>query len=253
MSDRGSPAPDSPQITPTLVDVSERRVESGSDAYKKLWSSWVEINDNAEKSVLFSEDVARCKHATFQFTKTYGPISTHSQGTADGRLPANFLFIPSMYGAYGSPEHLEAMLQYWLELGLDVNSRAVLGMTPLIYAAGRFTGRLSTYMSLLIQHGANVHAVDADGRTALHLVLHMLCLHHSSSPDQETPREAEAQLVVLLEAGCDPNARCRLGKTPSQYVSRGGKAWETWVAALDGTRGRRMMLGPGVLWKVNRY
>ena len=56
------------------------------------------------------------------------------------------------------------VIQYLLSAGLGVNQPNIDGITPLHYASGKRT----TLAAFLLKRGADVHAVDCHGRTALH-------------------------------------------------------------------------------------
>ena len=81
-----------------------------------------------------------------------------------------------------------------------VNSKDNLMQTPLHWVAGalfvRYDRRVKT--ELLLQHGANIHAIDWEGHTPAHLA--------AFPGDVDTMR-------VLIAAGIDFHARGRKGKT----------------------------------------
>jgi ankyrin repeat protein len=95
------------------------------------------------------------------------------------------------------------------------------GQTPL-HAAQR-SMRAFEGSTLLLERGADVHAVDAAGRTALHVAA-------QGSAASEDPR-------VLCAYGADPTARDRNGKTPADL------ARDAAAKSAD----RYSMTGPGEL------
>jgi uncharacterized protein len=118
----------------------------------------------------------------------------------------------------------------------NVNCRyGTQGQTPLHRAATRL---FPEAIHLLLMHGANVHAVDEEGRTALHcvkpgndesiycIVLLWLAgadvhakdvneqtpLHHNVSRDRHT-NQIFSDLQYLINAGSDLEARDSMGRT----------------------------------------
>jgi cytohesin len=88
-----------------------------------------------------------------------------------------------------------------VDAGADVNARtATTGESPL-HAAAEYP----QVARVLLEHGANVHARDNDGRTPL---------HHAAN---RAGASAEA-IRLLLRAGADPNARDNNGRTPMHLL-----------------------------------
>ena len=89
-----------------------------------------------------------------------------------------------------------------LELGADVNARNVDGRTPLIYAAS--DSNAEETVELLLQHGADVHATDNEGLSALLIAdsAEILDLLLAAGAD---PKQTDAQGNTLLHvnSGCD--------------------------------------------------
>lgn len=192
----------------------------------------------------FDKDFARCKHKTSEYIERHGPINHPYDPVTKGDWFSTFLHIPGSCYVYREPWQLEVILQYWLEVESDVDSRNYWSQTPLLNSAGLYWDSSSTYMSLLIKYGANVHAVDYRGRGALHLVSDLVLYPISTT-------EVKAQLVLLLEAGCDPNATDHDGRTPLRQFQRGSQGWEIWTTALEKTRGRRVLLHSERLLELN--
>ena len=84
--------------------------------------------------------------------------------------------------------HQRAVVELLLARGLPVDDRDVYGATPLIVAAllGNRDGA-EEVLRLLLERGADIHAHDALGKTALDHATHppslALLLHHGASPD----------------------------------------------------------------------
>ena len=79
--------------------------------------------------------------------------------------------------------------------GAFVNVRDASGRSPLHFAAGEGSHEL---VSLLLQRGADVHAVDAAGRTPL---------HDAAEQKGEIKKEFDATVRLLIEANANVNQR----------------------------------------------
>jgi hypothetical protein len=166
---------------------------------------------------------------TNEFIQTLGP----PKHIVSARGISHLFFLPTLFDASWDLDTLEPLVQYWLDIGLDIEGRDEHGLTPLLYAAGRGP---PAYLSLLVRYGANVHAVDESGRGALHQVLGVLDMFFV--PDGSM--HDVSSLVLLLKAGCGPNVTDHSGRTPTQHVKEGSATWKAWMAALNQTQRRRM-------------
>jgi hypothetical protein len=120
------------------------------------------------------------------------------------------------------------LVRLLLAAGADPNAAANMRKsTPFHYAADGFiTGpawdpkRQVATLRLLLRHGANLHAPDMNGATALHRAVRTRC--------------ADA-VVFLLDAGADPTIRNKPGSTPFhlavQNTGRGGSGEPEAIAA----------------------
>ena len=162
-------------------------------------------------------------------------------------------------GKQASQEHGAAIARLLLERGVDVNAQERNNWTLLHSAV--FNGRLditqvlSTYYYLtsiyirrpqvLLDHGANAHAENDEGKIPLHLVsqgdydsqehgvgIVRLLLQrgvdvHSKDKDHGTPLHSAASsgmleiARVLLDHGANVNAGDKQGRTPSHQVAQG--------------------------------
>lgn len=127
------------------------------------------------------------------------------------------------------------MVNFFSDLGCDLEGRDSYGMTPLLSACS--STPLSQMSTIFIAEGADVHAVSSNGWNALH---HILC----DSIDQYD--HAQATLVALLRGGCDPNALSVRAESPSMLARRYGnrRLWDN-VLKLAGYRLRKVSCKTG--------
>ncbi|HZH78122.1 MAG TPA: ankyrin repeat domain-containing protein [Archangium sp.] len=110
-------------------------------------------------------------------------------------------------------EHLEVVEEF-IRRGVDIN-RLYGWKTPLMGAA--LSGVLGS-VELLLRAGADVNAVNSDGRGALHLVL-TLCDNNKKKSLQKLD-----VMRALLAAGADVNRADAQGGTPLMGAARWGNA-----------------------------
>ena len=117
-------------------------------------------------------------------------------------IPKNTLALEPIMGLSASiyGEHALEIAQALIGKGADVNLKGCHGMTALMIAAHHSYKKMVTF---LIAHGADVHAMDDNGDTAL------LRIRGGSVPIAQ----------ALIEAGSDVNAKGHLGFTPLMSAS----------------------------------
>ena len=128
----------------------------------------------------------------------------------------------------------QAMLEFLLSKGLDVNLRNSYSETPLFVAA--LTGR-TELIRLLVERGADVHAADRSGQTPLHmaamggksgaaelLIDHKAEVNVATKLGKSTPLHNAAWMghveacETLLKRGAKPDSQNRDGRTPLHYA-----------------------------------
>jgi ankyrin repeat protein len=112
-----------------------------------------------------------------------------------------------------NPADLRRRLIALLEAGADVHASDKNGVTALHHAV-RFRNPIA--VKTPIEHGANVNqACLKSGSTPLHRAV------LSTGAPGTAGKQAEACEIValLLAAGADPSVRNRLGKTPGDYAT----------------------------------
>lgn len=130
---------------------------------------------------------------------------------------------------------LQQVLEYWMQIGVDMEWRCSSGVTPFLYAC-RF-GSLK-YLSLLIEKGADVHVRDGEGRAALHFALEEFNeaefnpYFHFFVVDRG-PKVIASKILALVAAGCDPEATDHQGKTPLQCLKPESHGWRFWSHCLS--------------------
>ena len=131
----------------------------------------------------------------------------HAQN-ADGRTPLHR--VSQGIGMSDFHRSLNPyVVQLLLERGADLNVVDKNGETPLHSAC--FHGQIEVALAL-VDHGANLSALNADDQRPLHRVFQDI--YCSSSGDQS------ASLIKLLERGVDVNARDKNQATPLHLASR---------------------------------
>lgn len=206
--------------------------KANSPAILEIWGNFLLNQYLTPMRPFLYHDIALCKKETLNYVYGTSEIRSRQEWWRD-----NVLFYVTDLGPDEINAALEEAFKFWLEIGVDLEHRSTEGMTPLLRAA-RYS--CSDCLALLIKHGANIHAVDDQGFGALHMALLELPSHnytpHDSLPHVFQKRgmvqEAKARLAVLFNAGCDPNAQDKQGRTPIQCVKRGGRAWRVWTDTL---------------------
>ena len=134
-----------------------------------------------------------------------------------------------------------AMVEYLLDKGFDIEFKNKFsGYTPLIYAATN----MKRILELLIARGANIHATNNRGETALHVAVAngylenvVILLEKGStleSVDQEgnTPlhhacRQYQLDILkMLIDKGASHKIKNKLGKTPLDLMKNTWKSQE---------------------------
>ncbi len=115
--------------------------------------------------------------------------------------------------AEGCGKERVAVLDALLAAGADIEQADTNGKTRLISAA---FGQHDGAVEYLLARGANPHAVDQDGGTALHAIC-----WQGGRDDPEESHACERIIDALIRAGIDPNVTDRQGGTPMHEAASG--------------------------------
>ena len=111
----------------------------------------------------------------------------------------------ALHAAFSGPNRGLESIRLLLELGADLNIKDRVGCSP-IFSAVSSSSQQNCFrhtVDLLLQHNGNLHTNDALGNTLLH---HAVKYGNLSA------------MEVLLEKGCDVNARTAHGASPLHFV-----------------------------------
>jgi hypothetical protein len=190
-------------------------------------ASWQEFRDGQPRS---EEQFLHCKRITLEYIEASPDRPAAQRAVLDLARRTNFFRpVPNV----DTTER--AVLKHWLSTGLDINQKNSGGRTILLQICQKpdhalYTKRVMD-LSLLIEHGANVHSTDpCTGHGALHLVMDSMTEWLSPGPNP-VHGDGEEMLVILLKAGCDPDARNFDGQTPLE------------LAQVNGSRSGELMAG----------
>jgi hypothetical protein len=145
------------------------------------------------------------------------------------------------------PDEFVQVIKTWIRFlkcnDYDFELQDELGRTPLLDHLTRPGGLSLAIVRLLLEFGANSHAVDSDGCNAIQLAM-------SSKHYSEFPEILEEKLSSLIEAGVDLHHRSKWGYTSSHYARFYYKCWAVWCRALE-RNGRKIddvVREDGELW-----
>ena len=176
-------------------------------------------------SILFVDDVDKLKKG---LGSKYGFL-------LDFNVTNHLGLTPLMRAAdYGKTE----LMEWFIEVGVDVDAQNSAGQTPLMRAANRDR---SEAVQLLIKKGANVHARDSYGQTALMYLgvgrqtKLMKWLIEAGADVNAGDENGKITLMnaaewgktevmeFLIKEGANIHARDKYGKTPLMYASEKGQ------------------------------
>lgn len=111
-----------------------------------------------------------------------------------------------------------SVVEYFLALNVPLPPDALLKAST-----GEKSPDTLQMIKLLLEKGANVNVVSADGDNALHLAIRFYPRKHAKSTEitlSEARKYTESTVKMLVEAGCDPGAPNIAGETPSHVAAR---------------------------------
>jgi len=131
------------------------------------------------------------------------------------------------------PDKFVQLIKTWMGFlkrnGYDFELQDTSGRTPLLHTLTRPGGQNLAIVRLLLEFGANSHAVDSTGCNAI-----QLAMSSNIRPKfPEFPEILEEKLSSLIEAGVDLHHRDERGDTPSYYARHFYMCWAVWCRALE--------------------
>lgn len=109
----------------------------------------------------------------------------------------------------------------------DFEQRNSRGRTPLLDQSYWPGASCLATLPLLLEYGADVHATDNEGNSALHLAM----LSNFTTIGEHSGH-LKQKLALLVEAGVDLHHRNMKGLTPSYLARFRCDCWDEWCAAL---------------------
>jgi hypothetical protein len=217
---------------------------------RACWRRFQQVSHGTEN---LQAQLSRCK----DFTERYIQDGSSSFDSARHALldlaDHNNLFVPTVTI---DPTVVRTLLQYWLSIGYDINQRDRYGNTILLrecsvsYSNWTLGQAWITYLSILVEHGADLHATNiCIGCGALHVLMRSIAARNFDPFTKEKLEAVSDALVLFLSAGCDPNARDFWGKMPLDH----SKSWRGILTFSDLERSRVLeAVWRGALMRTSR-
>ena len=139
-----------------------------------IWSTFADYNSRRLPASYYLTDIVRDFDQLVSMTDA---ALDHGCDIEDATsyMPqmANALFEIVRWCPLNEP-HLsvpEKAINYLLKVGYDLERRNLQGLTPLLHAANNYQPQVIQCLNTYIKRGADVSAIDASGRGALHVAL----------------------------------------------------------------------------------
>ncbi|KAF2109379.1 hypothetical protein BDV96DRAFT_651819 [Lophiotrema nucula] len=221
-----------------------------------FWTTWIgfferQLSGMEQYALSAADDITRCKAISQLAFKHGATIEYCPNYDID---VGNLLHLPCAYHNIGK-QLLDDIVHYFLLIGCDIEYHNAKGLTPLLRAAYTKQYKLTDYLSVLIEYGANIFATDSRGRGALHIVVLGSYAVEKKDEDRTSPckfstidevlEELQRRLVVLMMAGCSPSAIDQHGCTAEDLIQDDSMRI-VWNSAIEQASRSRIRSTPGL-------
>lgn len=200
-----------------------------------LWSIWRGFSVRSDGSTSgeshrpsFEDDFSRCKRLTSLALDHGARIDECVHATSFYGNPLHFM----VEWCDLQPQQWHQLLQYLIDLGIDLEFRNHQGQTPLLYAAGvESVSELA--IPALLDFNADLFATDIEGDGYLLTVLDYLATFLYEDTELDEISRFERRLTILLKADPDPSATINASNTPLRFLIDNNEAWDIWTSVIE--------------------